>query len=86
MSHYDDQLAAMDKPMDRAEHFRNAPRELDDSARNQMADLEGEADEPCHFCGEPVRPSTRGGLHHIESYWAFSVDDDGSTPRHEECP
>ena len=82
---YDDQLAAMDKPMDRAEHIRNAPRQLDDSARNQLADLAGEADEPCGYCGEPVRPSLRGGLHNIESYWEFTMDDDGDYPCHEEC-
>ena len=82
---YDDQLAAMDKPMDRAEHIRNRPRQLDDTDRNIMRDLAGEADEPCYFCEEPVRPSMRGGLSHINYYWEFTVDDDGEIPCHEEC-
>ena len=85
MTMSDDQLAHMDKPIDRAEHIRNRPRQLDDSARNQLAELAGEGDEPCYYCDEPVRPSLRGGLHSIESYWAFTVDDDVEIPCHEEC-
>lgn len=85
MSNYDDQLSAMDKPMDRAEHMRNRPRQLDDSERNQLAELAGEADEPCYFCDEPVRPSMRGGLSNIEYYWEFTADRDGELPCHEEC-
>lgn len=61
------------------------PRQLDDSERNQLADLAGEADEPCCFCGEPVRPAFRGGLHHIQEYWEFTADEDGEVPCHEEC-
>jgi len=71
---------------DRMDELMNPrPRQLDDSERNQLADLAGEADEPCHFCDEPVRPSLRGGLHHIEEYWEFTVDEDGEIPCHEEC-
>lgn len=61
------------------------PRGLDDSDRNILADLAGEADEPCYFCEEPVRPSMRGGGFNIESYWEFTVDEDGEIPCHEEC-
>lgn len=45
-------LSAMDKPMDRAEHIRNQPRQLDDSARNQLAGLRHEpCEEHCTVCG-----------------------------------
>ena len=58
---------------------------LTDDQCNQLRELEGEADEPCYFCDEPVRPSMRGGLSHIEYYWAFTADQDGEQPCHEEC-
>lgn len=71
---------------DRMDALMNpAPRGLDDSDRNIMRDLAGEADEPCHFCEEPVRPAMRGGLSHIDYYWEFTADDDGELPCHEEC-
>lgn len=71
---------------DRMDALMNpAPRGLDDSDRNIMADLAGEGDEPCCFCGEPVRPSLRGGLSNIVEYWEFTADDDGEVPCHEEC-
>lgn len=60
-------------------------RTLSDSDRNIMSELAGEADEPCAFCEEPVRPSIRGGLSNIVAYWEFTVDDDGEIPCHEEC-
>ena len=75
----------MNDTMDEVFNRRHAPRQLDDSERNQLADLAGEADEPCYFCEEPVRPSMRGGLSHIDYYWAVTADEDGELPCHEEC-
>lgn len=75
----------MNDAMDEVFNRRHAPRQLDDSERNQLSDLAGEADEPCAICGEPVRPSLRGGLHNIVEYWEFTLDEDGEQPVHEEC-
>ncbi len=57
-------------------------RTLSDSDRNIMADLAGEADEPCFFCEEPVRPDPNPFTSRM---WEFTVDDDGEIPCHEEC-
>lgn len=71
MSNYDDQLAAMDKPMDRAEHIRNRPRQLDDSDRNILAELRHEGCEwHCRDCGRCIQ---------IED--AFSIPDDDPDER-----
>lgn len=54
----DDQLAAMDKPMDRVEHRRNAPRQLDDSERNQLAALRHDpCFAHCEGCGRCIEES-----------------------------
>ena len=54
---------------------------MSDSDMNIMRDLAGEADEPCFWCDEPVRPNPnpRG------KYFEFSPDEDGEIPAHEEC-
>lgn len=47
----------MNDRMDEVFNARHAPRALDDTDRNILADLAGEADEPCAAgCGEMVRP------------------------------
>ena len=73
----------MNDRMDAEMNKLAAPRRLDDSDRNIMADLAGEADEPCAVCETPVRPSLRGGLSRIEEYWEYT-DADGN-PVCEEC-
>lgn len=55
---------------------------MSDTDRNIMRDLAGEADEPCVFCNEPVRPSANP---YGKSYWEFTADIDGEQPCHEEC-
>ncbi len=51
---------------------------MSDTDRNIMRDLAGEADEPCVFCDEPVRPNPNPH----GSYWEFTA---GEQPCHEEC-
>jgi hypothetical protein len=75
----------MNDACDKVFNARNAPRALDDSDRNILADLAGEGDEPCAICDEPVRPALRGGLSNVVEYWEFTLDVDGEVPVHEEC-
>ena len=66
--------------MDAVFNARNAPRGLDDSDRNILADLAGEADEPCARCDTPVRPSPTGPTTHG---WDFETAD--GDPLCEDC-
>lgn len=68
---------------DKENGTRNALRgpTMSDSDRNIMNDLAGEADEPCVFCDEPVRPNANPA----GPYWEFTADKDGEEPCHEEC-
>lgn len=62
------------------DHALRGPQ-MSDTDRNIMADLAGEADEPCVFCDEPVRPNGNPA----GPYWDFTADLDGEKPCHEEC-
>lgn len=53
----------MNDAMDEVFNRRNAPRALDDSDRNILADLAGEGDEPCFVCDTPVRPRPVSPMH-----------------------
>lgn len=56
------------------------PRGLSDDARNQLAELEGEADVPCSRCGEVMlRP------HPFTGNFEFCLDQDNEEPVCEEC-
>jgi len=58
---------------------------MDDSSRNIMAGLRHEADEPCHFCSDPMspKPTTSDPM----GPWGFEdyFDNDQEIPCHTEC-
>jgi hypothetical protein len=52
---------------------------MDDSDRNIMRELAGEADEPCVKCGVMLRPDV------FTNRTEFSLDEDGEEPVCEDC-
>lgn len=55
------------------------PRGLSDDARNQLADLAHEADQPCVTCGAMLTP------HPFTGRFQFALDQENEQPVCEEC-
>ena len=60
--------------------YPNHPRLLDDSERNQLAELAHEADEPCPICGDMVSPMPTG-----PTTWEWPHGDVDGEPLCENC-